>query len=99
MKKKGEIVIPKGATVAGRITRLEKYENYSLVGIEFPEIEAPGMVAHMKGRLDHIVGVFPSAHADMQSRGTTPALPGEGVFPVNETQLRLLKGCIMFWRT
>lgn len=98
VKKNGEIVIPRGATAAGRITRFEKYENYSLIGIEFPEIDAPGMVARMKGRLDHIVGVFPVSHR-YAIRGTTPALPGEGVFPVDETQLRLLKGCIMFWRT
>lgn len=98
VKKNGEVVIPKGATAAGRITRLEKYENYSIVGIEFPEIEAAGMLARMKGGLDHTLGVAP-VRSRYGTRSRTPVLPGEGVFPVNDTQLRLSKGCIMFWRT
>ncbi len=97
-KKNGEIVIPKGAVVAGRITRLERYETYSLLGMEFPEIEAPGILAHLKGRLDHALGIPPVSRR-FRIRGRTPLLPGEGVVPVNETQLRIAKGCIMFWRT
>ena len=97
-KKNGELVIPKGAAVAGRITRLERYETYSLLGMEFPEIEAPGILAHLKGRLDHALGIPPVAKR-FNIRGRTPLQPGEGVVPVNETQLRIAKGCIMFWRT
>jgi hypothetical protein len=98
VKKNGEVVVPKGATAAGRITRIEKYERYSIVGVEFPEIEAPGMLARMKGRLDHTVGFLPVTHP-YSIRGRSPLLPGEGVFPVNDNQFALPKGCIMIWRT
>jgi hypothetical protein len=98
VKKNGAIVIPKGATAAGRITRLEKYEYYSIIGMEFPEIEAPGMLARMKGGLDRTLGIAPLSRRYVM-HGGTPPLPGEGVFPVNDTQLHLAKGCIMIWRT
>jgi hypothetical protein len=98
VKKNGEVVVPKGAMAAGRITRLEKYDTYSIVGIEFPEIEAPGMLARMKGRLDHTMGILPIRSRYMP-RGRTTIRPGEGVFPVGETQLHVPKGCIMLWRT
>jgi hypothetical protein len=98
VKRNGEVVIPKGALAAGRITRIEKYDRYTIVGVEFPEIEAPGMLARMKGRLDHTAGVLPVTHS-YSIRGRSPPHPGEGVFPVNDNQLALPKGCIMFWRT
>jgi hypothetical protein len=98
VKRNGEVVIPKGAIAAGRITRIERYERYSIVGVEFPEIEAPGMLARMKGSLDHTVGLLPVNHS-YSMRGRSPVVPGEGVFPVNDNQLGLPKGCIMFWRT
>jgi hypothetical protein len=98
VKQKNEILIPKGATATGRIVRLEKNETYSIIGIEFPEIEAPGLLAHMKGGLHGTVGVAPLS-ARRQVRTRSPTLPGEGLIPVNATQRHLAKGCIMFWRT
>jgi len=98
VKRAGEVIVPRGATAAGRITRVEKYERYMIVGVEFPEIEAPGILARMKGTLEHTVGVLPVTHPySMRSR--SPLAPGEGVFPVNDNQFALPKGCIMFWRT
>ena len=98
VKRGGAVIVPKGATAAGRITRIEKYDRYTIVGVEFPEIEAPGMLARMKGSLENTIGVLPVNHP-YSMRGRTPLLPGEGVFPVNDNQLGLPKGCIMFWRT
>jgi hypothetical protein len=98
VKRGGEVIVPKGATAAGRITRVEKHERYMIVGVEFPEIEAPGIVARMKGSLEHTVGVLPVTHP-YSMRGRSPLVPGEGVFPVNDNQFALPKGCIMFWRT
>lgn len=98
VKQKNETLIPKGATATGRIVRLEKNETYSIIGIEFPEIESPGLLAHMKGGLHGTAGVASlPARRNVQTRG--PTLPGEGIVPVNATQRYLLKGCIMFWRT
>jgi len=96
IKQKGEIVVPKGAMATGRIVRLEKYENYSILGIEFPEIEAPGILGRMKGSLTSTIGAS-SPRRMVYPR--TPKKPGEGIIPVNASQRRLLRGCIMFWRT
>jgi hypothetical protein len=96
IKHKGQLVIPKGATANGRVVRLEKYDSYSILGIEFPEIEAPGIRARMKGNLGATVGPV-GPRRPMGPR--TPRLPGEGIIPMNATQHHLAKGCIMFWRT
>ena len=96
VKQKGQLVIPKGATANGRVVRMEKYDNYSILGIEFSEIEAPGIRAHMKGSLTGTVGPV-GPRRTMGPR--TPRLPGEGIIPMNATQRHLAKGCIMFWRT
>jgi hypothetical protein len=96
VKQKGQLVIPKGATANGRVVRLEKYDNYSILGIEFSEIEAPGIRARMKGNLTSTVGPVGPRRA-LSPR--TPRLPGEGIIPMNATQRHLAKGCIMFWRT
>ena len=39
----------------------------------------------MKGSLDHTVGVLPVSH-QYSMRGRSPLRPGEGVFPVNDSQ-------------
>lgn len=98
VKQKGVIVIPKGATATGRITRLEKGENSTVLGVEFPEIEAPGILARMKGNLDHSLG-FEPFRPRQYLRMRSPALPGEGVIVMPAAQHRMVKGCIMFWRT
>jgi hypothetical protein len=99
VKKNGQLIVPKGAIASGRITRLEKYETFTVIGLEFPEIEAPGILARMKGNLQNTAGVL-AVRSRYSLRGGSARQPGEGVFPVNTTQqLRLPKGCIMFWRT
>lgn len=98
VKQKGETVIPKGATATGRITRIEKYETYWIVGVEFSEIDAPGIAARVTGNLDRTAGITP-VRSRYSMTTATPRLPGEGVFPVNAWQRYLAKGCIMFWRT
>ncbi len=98
VKQKNDILIPKGATATGRIVRLERNETFLMLGVEFPEIESPGLLAHMKGGLQGTAGVVPlSSRRNVRTR--SPGLPGEGLIPVNATQRHLAKGCIMFWRT
>jgi hypothetical protein len=98
VKEKGVIVIPKGATATGRITRLEINENSTFLGVEFPDIEAPGILAHMKGYLTNSVG-FAQFKPRQATRVRSPPKPGEGIIPLPPTQRRMFKGCIMFWRT
>jgi hypothetical protein len=98
VKQKGQIVIPKGATATGRVTRLERYDNYTALGVEFPEIEAPGLLAHMTGNISGTVGVTPMPVRRAVSTRTLRRT-GEGIIFMNATQLRLAHGCIIVWRT
>jgi len=98
VKQKGLVVIPKGATATGRITRLEKSDNYSILGVEFPDVEAPGIAAHMKGNLVRSLGFVPPM-GRRQVFPRSPRLPGEAIIPMGATQLHVVRGCIMFWRT
>jgi hypothetical protein len=98
VKQKGQVVIPKGATAMGRIVRLEKEDTFWILGVEFPQIEAPGLLARMKGSLQNVVGVMPLP-ARRAVRPRSPAMPGEGMIPMANSQRRLGRGCIIFWRT
>jgi hypothetical protein len=98
VKRKGVVVIPKGATATGRITRLEMGENSTFLGVEFPEIEAPGILARMKGNLVNSIG-FEPLRPRQSTRIQRPPLPGEGIIGMPATQHRIAKGCMMFWRT
>ena len=96
-KDKKQIILPKGATVTGRIVRMEKQPDFSvLVGIEFPDIESPGILAHMKGfLLNTVPPVRVPRNADLRN----PRHPGEGVMWINSMVRTLYRGCILFWRT
>ncbi|MGA3189447.1 MAG: hypothetical protein ABSF22_20270 [Bryobacteraceae bacterium] len=94
VKQKGQLVIPKGATATGRITRLERRDNFSLLGLSFPEIEAPGILARMQGILTSVVGIVQPNRG-----GVTRLSLGEGLIPLSASQRRLARGCIMIWRT
>jgi hypothetical protein len=98
VKQKGVMILPKGATAMGRITRVEKNETFTIVGVGFSEIEAPGILARLKGELVRTVGFTP-VRARQQIHIRTPELPSEGIIPMAATQFRLPRGCIMFWRT
>jgi hypothetical protein len=99
VKQKGQIVIPKGAIATGRITRFEKYSDFSVLGLEFPEIAAPGILARMKGRLDHILCVENVTAYAYTIKGQKPQQPGEALIPMNATQLRLVRGCFLYWKS
>jgi hypothetical protein len=96
VKQHGQIVVPKGATATGRVTRIERYDNFSVLGVEFSEIEAPGIVGRMKGKMVDITGPLKPRYP---MRVHVPPAPGEGLIQLLTSQRRLFKGCIMFWRT
>lgn len=97
VKFKGRVLMPKGAVAAGRITRLEKHEDYSLLGVEFLELEAAGLRAHFRAKLENVVaGPF----LGLMSRPIQPGpRPGEGLIQIRSGRLRLSRGMLMFWRT
>lgn len=95
LKYNGEVLVRKGAAVRGRLMHLEKHDNYSVVGIRFNEIDAPGIEARFQGGLTQIFGASP-----VRGRIVLPQkLPGEGIFAVPSSQTRLARGCMMYWRS
>jgi hypothetical protein len=97
LRHKGRILFAKGATVFGRVTRMEHHDDYTDVGLEFSEIESPGARAHLKARLQDVIGLDPFA---LHPRGlkTSPD-SGERLIPLSPAHPRLSHGILMFWRT
>jgi|SRR5579872_1041319 len=97
LRHKGKLLFARGATVSGRITQMERHDDYTDVGLEFSEIESPGSRAHLKVRLQDVIGLDPFA---LHPRGlkTSPD-SGERLIPLSPTHPRLSHGILMFWRT
>ncbi len=94
---KGKVLFPKGAAVVGRISRLERHEDYTRIGLELSEIEAQGVRAKLKAKLEDILGL--DAFGPKRRMEYRDAKPGEGLIPINATRPRLMRGMVMFWRT
>jgi hypothetical protein len=96
------VVIPKGALLAGRITRLERHEfggrNVFIVAMDFTAVSYEGALARAAFLLEEAppnlgvpVGV---SHADVRFHN-----PGPNAFFVFQPKLRLLKGMPLLLRT
>jgi hypothetical protein len=99
IKHKGRVLFLKGATAVGRITRLEKMDNETLLGIEFIEMEAPGLRARLKMKLEDFAGATLLAPRPRERWLPSAAKPGEGIIPLRPGRVRLAHGILMFWRT
>jgi hypothetical protein len=97
LKYKGQVLFSKGATVTGRISRVQKQEDSTMVGIEFTEIESATARARLKPSFEDLAEdsvLIPR----MQRRGLDPR-PGEGIIPLRPGRFHLQRGILMFWRT
>jgi len=97
LRHKGKILFAKGATVIGRITRMEPHEGYTDLGLEFSEIESSGLRARVKARLEEVIGLDPFSPHPRGVKAT--GKPGEGLIPLSPARPRLSHGILMFWRT
>lgn len=97
LKHKSQLLFPKGATVTGRVTRIDKQEQYTIIGLEFSEIETETARARIKPTFNDLGGeglMVPRAR-----RGSFETRPGEGILPLRPGHYRLERGILMFWRT
>ncbi len=94
LRYKGKLLFAKGATIAGRISRLRGHEDYFELGLELLEIEGGGLRAKLKAKLDEVMGVERVRRALYLAPN-----PGEGLIPVTTSRPRLMHGILMFWRT
>jgi hypothetical protein len=97
VKVKGQVVLPKGAAVSGRIVRLERYPNFTVVGLMFQEAESDKAHAALDLSFDQPTG------PDVLSRGipwgTRSAIrPHEGLVPLRAGKMRG-RGTVLLWRT
>ena len=96
LKSKGRILAPKGAVALGRISRVERHPNFTIVGFIFSELESNAVHARLDLHFDRAVG------ADTLVRGSelnAPAMEHEGLLPLHGGRVRLMRGTLMFWRT
>jgi hypothetical protein len=98
VKIKGQVVLPKGTAVSGRIARLEHSPTFTVLGLTFQEAESEKVHATLDLTFDEARG------ADLLSHGSpwgirSPLRPHEGVLPLRPGRLRLGRGILLLWRT
>jgi len=115
VRRKGQLLVPKGAIVEGRLLHVEKVPArvpYYVVALEFHTIHLPPYEAPFHAVLEEIptfVGFGGRATVHFSELGplagrvrVVPGLgnrPGAGVFYVKGEKLRLPRGTRLLWRT
>jgi hypothetical protein len=98
--KAGTVIIPKGARVTGRITRIKEVSRgripYRVVGLQFSTLEFDGGRAEFLGSLESLA--FAGAQYSLASAPYALA-PGEGMVFVKGNVLHIPAGVHMVWRT
>jgi len=90
----GEVVVPKGAVITGRIRRMEKHEEasrYFIVGVEFDDIDFPGHHARFFGSLKSLDQETPGFQWYMDFPGTMYE-SGEGITSITRERSVHLEG-------
>jgi hypothetical protein len=98
LKSKGHVLLAKGAIASGRISRLERHDNFTLLGLIFTDAESSSVHAKLELALERLVGidtVAPNRSWTMSS----PLLRHEGLVTLKSGRVRVLRGTLMFWRT
>jgi hypothetical protein len=98
LKSKGRVLIPKNATVTGRLTRLERHSDYLMLGLMFDEVESPVARAHVRMQM---LGVSGADRVTSQRSNyvLSERKPDEGIIPVSIGRKRLSRGLTMLWST
>ena len=97
VRQKGQLVLPAGALISGRIRSLDRYtspEPYCLMGIEFSEAEWQNARAEFLAELveSHDRKAVRPGHGTLQT-------PGVGILHIPGGSFHLAPGFRMLWRT
>jgi hypothetical protein len=98
LKVRGQVLLPKGTVVSGRIVRLERSTDFTVLGLMFQEAESTNAHAALDLTFDSALG------PDTLVRGVrwgirSPVRPHEGLVPLRPGRLRLGRGLVSLWRT
>jgi hypothetical protein len=95
VKSKGQVLVPKGALVLGRVSRIEKHANFVVIGIRFSSIEFPGAQAAFRATMGSIA--LPPAVAS-PPLGLKPDT-AEAIIGLRGSRGQVPRGTLIFWRT
>jgi hypothetical protein len=98
LRRKGELLAPKGAMVQGRVTRVERRPDYIALGITLLTVETPSITLRVHASLDNVAGLQFLALPPRVVVRAAPAQPGEGVIVLRPGHVRLSRGILMYWR-
>ncbi len=98
LKVRGQVLLPKGTKVTGRIVRLERAPDFTVLGLIFDEAESEKAHAALDLTFEMAEG------ADVVGRLVrwgirSPARPKEGLVPLRPGPLRLGRDILLVWRT
>jgi hypothetical protein len=105
----GTVVLPKGAKVTGRVTRLGKMEggrvSWQMAGLRLSTVEFDDKRAEFTGILESValasaqITVASGDDQRMAGRKAYTKEPGEGIIFVKGNSLHIPAGAHMYWRT
>jgi hypothetical protein len=98
LKEKGKVILPKGVAISGHIVRLERYQDFTVLGLMFEEAESETVHAKLELTLDRAMGadVLPSSRWGINPN--SPPRPHEGLVPLRPGHLHVSRGFMMIWR-
>jgi len=100
-KHRGQIILPKGAIVRGRLMRMTKFFNRTEIfniSLQFTRFEYPGAFGDLYATLEDAgPSIMPNARATVLVPSAD--YPGQGTISLRGNRLELGKGFRMLWRT
>ncbi len=104
LKRKGKRIAAKGAVLLGRITRLERFPDFTVIGMTFTDLYSDGKHAGVTLEFDRLAMGALSTNAlwtPTQGRAVPflTAAPHEGLFRLKSGHAVFRRGILMYWRT
>jgi hypothetical protein len=102
LKYNKQVLAPKGALAAGRITRLEWHPDHAVIGVAFTELEWKEQdqvkQAPIRGSLSSVTGIYFSAGVDTRRWPVYEPQPGEGIVRLPASHRQISRGTLFHWR-
>ncbi len=97
LKFKGRIILPKGAAALGRISRMERHADFTVLGLAFSDVETGSAHARLDLIFDRLGAIATPPARNV--RFNAPLRGDEALVILPSGRPRLSQGILMFWRT